>query len=99
MVFVASQEWSAKDRPALNVARLIPEVVEEDLEGGGHFWFSRKGAALRVDCPNPIKRDDYLYAVPRISGPQDPEVEDVKAFTRNYAKGIAKSKQCNKSAR
>ncbi|CAL9416132.1 hypothetical protein [Streptomyces albus] len=95
-VFIATQTWRDRGNSALSMAMIQPEMEPEMLHGGWHFQYSAKGAAMRVDCRTPKKPGRDLFAIPRIPGPQKPDVADVKAFTKNYAKGVAQSDQCRR---
>ncbi len=94
-VFIASQTWQDRG-DAMSMAIVQPELEPETLNGSAYFQYSEKGAVKRVDCRAPKKPDEDLYAIPRIPGPQKPDVADVKAFTKNYAKGVAQSDQCRR---
>lgn len=80
----------------MSMAMLEPEMEPEMLNGGWHFQYSEKGAAMRVDCRAPKKPGEDLFAIPRIPGPQTPDVADVKAFTKHYAKRVAASPLCSR---
>ncbi|MEU3329373.1 hypothetical protein ACH4LN_31290 [Streptomyces albus] len=94
-VFIASQTWQDRG-DAMSMAIVQPELEPETLNGSAYFQYSEKGAVKRVDCRAPKKPDEDLFAIPRIPGPQKPDVADVKAFTKNYAKGVAQSDQCRR---
>lgn len=96
VVFIGTQTWLEKGHSTLALATIQPEMEPEMLDGGPDFQYSQKGAVLRVDCPNPKKKESDLFALTRIPGPQEPDVSDVKAFTKNYSKGVAASRQCSR---
>ncbi|MET9861343.1 hypothetical protein ABZY93_18875 [Streptomyces smyrnaeus] len=96
IALIANQTWRDKHHSALSLATLQPEMEPEDLRGDADFQYSRKGAAKRVSCPHPAKPKEDLFALTRIPGPQEPDVSDVKAFAKNYSKGVAASRQCSR---
>ena len=93
-ILITTQEWTEKEEDALSIGDLMPEMEAEDLKGTRDFQYSQNGAALRVNCATPRKPERDLFAITRIPGPQKPDVADVKAFAKNYSKGVQASKQC-----
>lgn len=94
IALVASQEWW-NDRPNLtDIAQGQAYVELDNFSDDGRYIYSKRGAVGKVECAEPIRPGNELFAVVQVPEPGTANENAVKKIITEFTKALSSSKQC-----
>ncbi|MFG2593560.1 hypothetical protein [Streptomyces sp. NPDC048438] len=98
IALVASQEWW-NDRPNLtDIAQGQAYVELDNFSDDGRYIYSKRGAVGKVECAEPIRPGNELFAVVQVPEPGTANENAVKKIITEFTKALSSSKQCTGGA-